>query len=204
MKLYFIRHGQSETNLRGVFTGHSDVSLTEAGERDARRAGELLSGISFDRVIASDLSRAIRTAELALPGASVETDPLLREYDLGDLVGKTPSVCHEEYGPSFAEYWKNDDYTPYGGENAEMVRERAARFLASLSDSTAERIAVFSHAGFIRAVFNVLLGIEKKCGGTAVANGSISVFRLSRSYRELLLWNYTGRLPDAGTANKPL
>ncbi len=204
MNLYLIRHGQSETNLNGVFTGQADVSLTEQGERDARRAGELLRGISFDRVYASDLRRAIRTAELALPGAEIETDPLLREYDLGALVGKTPTVCLEEYGPSFSENWKRGDYTPYGGENTERIRERAREFLAELAESEHGRVAVFAHAGWIRAAFDVLLGAQGKSGSVAVANGSISVVRINQSKKELLLWNYTGRLPDGGTADKPI
>ena len=50
MKLYLIRHGQSETNLKMIHGGQLDVSLTQQGEKDAKSAGRLLEGISFSQV----------------------------------------------------------------------------------------------------------------------------------------------------------
>ena len=206
MKLYLIRHGQSETNLKGLFTGQADVALTPSGEADARRAGEMLRCLRFDKVYASDLTRAMRTAELALPGVEYETSPLLREYDLGELVGQRISACRTIYAPDFEENWKKHDYTPYGGENADMVKARAKAFLDQLRQSEHQTVAVFAHAGFIRAIFDVLLGIPLKDGGTEVANGSISVFTVRKTSAALLLWNYTGRLPDEAepALNKPI
>lgn len=202
MNLYLIRHGQSETNLSGVFTGQSQVNLTSTGEDDARRAGELLRGIHFDMVYTSDLVRAMRTAELALPGVDYETSSLLREYDLGELVGQKISACRTIYAPDFDANWKINNYRPYGGEDKAMVRARAEAFLAELRKTDFKTVAVFSHAGFIRVIFDVLLGIEDKAGGTEVSNGAVSAFSVGRSNAALLLWNYTGRLPDASAGEK--
>ena len=205
MNLYFIRHGQSVTNLQGVFTGQADVPLTEEGCRDARRAGELLRGISFDRVYASDLSRAMRTAELALPGVAYETTPLLREYDLGELALQSVAACREKYAPDFTENQRNGNYLPYGGENVEMIHARIRAFLSSLPREGCERIAVFTHGGLINAAFDLLLGLRDRCR-RAMDNGAISVFRIEDGRASLLTWNCTGRLPDSGTdpSEKPI
>jgi broad specificity phosphatase PhoE len=196
MKLYLIRHGQSETNLKGLFTGQAQVRLTEQGERDALRAGELLRGISFDKVYASDLVRAMRTAELALPGVAYETTPLLREYDLGELVLQSVADCRVKYAPDFDENRSKGDYTPYGGENARMVGARFLTFLDGIRDKGYDRVAVFAHGGLIGVVFDVLLGAQGRIS-KRVDNGSISVFSIEKDRTSLLLWNYTGCLPDA-------
>ena len=65
-RLVLLRHGQSTWNLQNRFTGFTDVELTEDGRREARIAGELLSGTHFDKVFCSTLKRAIETVEIAL------------------------------------------------------------------------------------------------------------------------------------------
>ena len=67
MKLYVVRHGESESNRDKRFSGWSQVHLTEQGRRDAQRAGEMLAGLHFDRVYASDLQRALETAQVYRP-----------------------------------------------------------------------------------------------------------------------------------------
>ena len=57
MKLYLVRHGESQTNLEHRFTGQADAPLSEQGKEDARKAGEKLKGLHFDRVYSSDLCR---------------------------------------------------------------------------------------------------------------------------------------------------
>ena len=85
LRLYVVRHGESETNLAKRWTGWMDVSLTGKGREDAKKAGDFLKNIEFDRVLSSDLRRAVQTAETALPGCVPETSPLFREIDLGSL-----------------------------------------------------------------------------------------------------------------------
>lgn len=207
MKLYLIRHGQSETNLRGVFTGQYQAALTELGERDALRAGALLRGISFDKVYASDLVRAMRTAELALPGVEYETTPLLREYDLGELVLQSVADCRKKYAPDFDENRSKGDYTPYGGENAAMVRARFLAFLDGIRDKGYDRVAVFTHGGLLGVAFDALLGIESERRiSKAADNGAVSVFGITADRATLLVWNCTGCLPDApdDSVGKPI
>jgi 2,3-bisphosphoglycerate-dependent phosphoglycerate mutase len=85
MRIYVVRHGESETNLQKRWTGWMDVQLTDKGREDARKAGEFLKGITFDKIYTSDLTRAIETAKIALPGCRYETTPLLREINVGKL-----------------------------------------------------------------------------------------------------------------------
>ena len=80
-KLVLLRHGQSQWNLENRFTGWVDVDLTAEGEAQAKRGGELLkeAGVHIDRVFSSVLTRANRTAEIALSQAGQGDLPLIRD-----------------------------------------------------------------------------------------------------------------------------
>ena len=89
MKVFFVRHGQSEANLKKIYAGQSDVPLTEQGRAEAAAIAPILAPYTFDRVYTSDLSRAIETQEIALPGVKANVaSPLIREYDVGNIVGQ--------------------------------------------------------------------------------------------------------------------
>ncbi len=150
MKLYVIRHGESETNIKNVYSGWMDVALTEKGIADAKGAQKLLSGIQFDKIYTSDLIRAKKTAETAIPGCVYEETPLLREINVGDLAGK----------PGGTVPIQNFDFTPYGGENREMVRERLQEFLKKLESENLQTVAAFSHAGCLREMVDFILGVK--------------------------------------------
>lgn len=87
--VYYIRHGESETNLLGVFAGGSDdTPLTPKGRQQATDAGKKMRGVRFNKIITSPLSRAVNTAELIakqvdFPVSGILIDERLREYDLG-------------------------------------------------------------------------------------------------------------------------
>src|SRR5215210_5367243 len=92
--LVLVRHGQSEWNLKNLFTGWKDVDLTEAGVAEARAAGRKLKaqGLSFDVAYTSALKRAQHTLDLMLEEMSQANIPIIRdqalnERDYGDLVG---------------------------------------------------------------------------------------------------------------------
>ena len=88
-KVLYVRHGQSETNLRGVFAGgNDDTRLTDLGREQAKNAGKELKGIKIDRIICSPLSRTYETAqiiakELGLSVNKIQKDERLKEYDVG-------------------------------------------------------------------------------------------------------------------------
>src|SRR5437016_3871845 len=81
--IYLARHGETAWSLTGQHTGRTDLPLTANGERNARRLGERLSGLTFAKVFTSPLKRASRTCELAGFGAVAEVDGDLVEWDYG-------------------------------------------------------------------------------------------------------------------------
>jgi alpha-ribazole phosphatase/probable phosphoglycerate mutase len=91
LEIVIVRHGQSEGNRDHVFTGHSPSPLTELGRRQAEATAERLATRPVDVIYASDLPRAMQTAEplVQRTGAPFVTDPAIRERDIGALTGKT-------------------------------------------------------------------------------------------------------------------
>jgi len=188
MKLYLVRHGQSETNLAGEFTGWKQVSLTEKGYLDARRAGEYLKGRSFDRVYSSDLIRAVQTAKTALPGCEPLQLPLLREIGLGSLEGRSIAECMEEGGEEFARNRENRYFVPYGGESEEMLEKRLDAFLRMLEEDPCEQAIAFSHAGVLRAMLKRTLGFPLQASTVLCENGAVCVYVYKNGRWQLKTW----------------
>src|SRR5437763_1565019 len=86
--IYLARHGETAWTVSGQHTGLTDIPLTERGERNARRLGERLKGLTFSHVLTSPLQRARRTCELAGFGAAARPDPDLVEWNYGAYEGK--------------------------------------------------------------------------------------------------------------------
>jgi len=118
--LILLRHGESQWNAANLFTGWVDVDLTERGEQEARRAGELLrqAGLAPDVVHTSLLTRAIRTADIALAAAGRLWIPVRRSWRLnerhyGALQGLNKSETLARYGPQqFAAWRRSYDIPP--------------------------------------------------------------------------------------------
>lgn len=160
MKVYFVRHGQSEANRNKLFAGQTDSKLTEAGRKQAEAIRPILADIPFDKVYSSDLSRAHDTQKIALPGYEAETTKLLREINVGNLVGKSIpdfAAAHGGVSPTA----KTGDYTPYGGENRQMLDARIHQFLSMLEAQPYETVAVFAHRGVLMGVLRNVLGLDR-------------------------------------------
>ncbi|HLY79046.1 MAG TPA: 2,3-diphosphoglycerate-dependent phosphoglycerate mutase [Caulobacteraceae bacterium] len=111
--LVLLRHGQSQWNLEDRFTGWVDVDLSGQGEAEARRGGELIAaaGLEFDRAFASVLTRAIRTADLALAAAGqlwipMEKDWRLNERHYGGLTGLNKTETAAKHGAEQVHIWR--------------------------------------------------------------------------------------------------
>ena len=118
-KLALLRHGQSQWNLENRFTGWWDVDLTEKGEAEARRAGELLSqsGTEFNAAYVSVQTRAIRTLWLALHKMDrcwlpVTRDWRLNERHYGGLTGLNKAETAEKHGDEQVHIWRRSYDTP--------------------------------------------------------------------------------------------
>ena len=171
MRLFLIRHGESTSNVDKTWTGWMDVALTEKGKKDAEKAGEFLSLFTFDKVYASDLSRAVQTANIALPGRNVETTPLLREINVGMLGGKPgTSVTIEERNQLAA-----SGFVKYGGESREAFLHRAECFLKMVEERGDQTVAAFSHAGMLHAMVTAALGFRSSGGKVLCSNCTVLI-----------------------------
>lgn len=117
--LILLRHGQSIWNRQNLFTGWEDVGLTEDGEREAVRGGELLAdaGVVPDVVHTSLQQRAIRTAELALQACDRQWIPVRRSWRLnerhyGALQGKDKKQTTDEFGADQVKVWRRSFDVP--------------------------------------------------------------------------------------------
>lgn len=118
-KLVLVRHGQSTWNEKNLFTGWVDVRLSEVGQKEAKRAGELLKekNIVGDVLHTSKLSRAIQTANIALDAADQLYIPVKRSWRLnerhyGDLQGKDKAATLQQYGQEKFQTWRRSFDVP--------------------------------------------------------------------------------------------
>ncbi|MGA7307387.1 MAG: 2,3-bisphosphoglycerate-dependent phosphoglycerate mutase, partial [Pseudolabrys sp.] len=165
--LVLVRHGQSDWNLKNLFTGWRDVDLTEKGVAEAREAGRKLKaqGIKFDVAFTSVLTRAQRTLDLMLTELGqtkipVLKDQALNERDYGDLVGLNKDDARKKWGEEQVHIWRRSyDVAPPGGES---LRDTAARVLPYYIREIlprvlrGERVLVSAHGNSLRALVMVL------------------------------------------------
>jgi 2,3-bisphosphoglycerate-dependent phosphoglycerate mutase len=165
--LVLVRHGQSEWNLKNLFTGWKDVDLTDAGVAEARAAGKKLKaqGLKFDVAFTSDLKRAQRTLDLILEemgqtGIPIFRDQALNERDYGDLVGMNKDDARKKWGEEQVHQWRRSyDVAPPGGESLKDTVARALPyFVQEILPRVlrGERVLVSAHGNSLRALVMVL------------------------------------------------
>jgi len=165
--LVLVRHGQSEWNLKNLFTGWKDPNLTEFGIREAIAAGRKLKdeGLSFDVAFTSDLTRAQRTLDLALnemgqSGIPITRNLALNERDYGDLSGLNKDDARAKWGEEQVLIWRRSyDVPPPGGES---LKDTLARTLPYYVQEIlpcvlrGQRTLVAAHGNSLRALIMVL------------------------------------------------
>ena len=187
MRLFMIRHGESENNQKKLFTGWVDCPLTEKGRKDAESIKPFMSSFKFDKVYSSDLCRAIQTAKIVFPNREPETSALIRERSLGTLENQ-PIVFTD---PDIQEAFKTMDFTRFGGEDRQMLSERLEQFLATLEASDHNSVAVFTHGGILSRMLNLVNG-EHDSSAVRRPNCAIAVFDYTNNK-----WMLTGWLDPA-------
>jgi 2,3-bisphosphoglycerate-dependent phosphoglycerate mutase len=165
--LVLVRHGQSDWNLKNLFTGWRDVDLTEKGVAEAREAGRKLKaqGIKFDVAFTSALKRAQRTLDLMLTELDQTTIPIfkdqaLNERDYGDLVGLNKDDARKKWGEEQVHIWRRSyDVAPPGGESLKDTLARALPYYVTdilPRVLRGERALVAAHGNALRALVMVL------------------------------------------------
>ena len=136
--LVLLRHGETDWNLTGRAQGHADVPLNSTGHAQAKDVAAVLAGFSPVRLWSSDLARARQTADAIseATGLSVECDPRLREYDVGERSGMTLAEAAERLPEAYAAYRAGTSATLVPGEETtEQVRDRVVPALLDCFDA---------------------------------------------------------------------
>lgn len=189
--LALVRHGQSEWNLKNLFTGWRDVDLTEQGHDEARAAGHRLKarGVHFDIAFTSSLKRAQITCQHILDAvgqADLETirDEALNERDYGDLSGLNKDDARAKWGEDQVHIWRRSyDIAPPGGES---LRDTGARvwpyYMHDIQPHVlrGRTVLVAAHGNSLRALIMALDGLSgDEVVKVELATGLPIVYRLN-------------------------
>lgn len=167
--LVLVRHGQSEWNLKNLFTGWKDPDLTEQGVAEAKSAGEQLKDmkLEFDLAYTSVLQRAQKTLGLILEELGqqdLETirDQALNERDYGDITGMNKDEAREKFGEEQVHIWRRSyDVPPPGGESLKMTSERVLPYYRTEilpQVLSGKRTIVAAHGNSLRSL---IMDLEK-------------------------------------------
>jgi 2,3-bisphosphoglycerate-dependent phosphoglycerate mutase len=188
--LVLVRHGQSDWNLKNLFTGWKDPDLSEQGIAEARAGGRRLKerGLGFDVAFTSVLVRAQHTLDLLLEelgqeGLETFADQALNERDYGDLAGLNKDDARKRWGEEQVHVWRRSyDVAPPGGES---LKDTVARVLPYYMQAIlprvlrGERVLVSAHGNSLRALVMVLDGLTPKTiPSLELATGEPIVYRL--------------------------
>ena len=184
MRVYIVRHGESETNKAHRWTGWLDVPLTEKGIEDAAKAGSLLADVKFDKLYSSDLVRAKKTLETALPGREYETSHLLREVSVGNIAGK-PIIAFTDEEKALMVV---KGYAAFGGETKEEFRGRVEGFMKMLEGSGEETVGIFCHAGWQRTFLDLVIGMSLPRKNVQCNNCTVAIFEYENGTWSLHSW----------------
>lgn len=189
--LVLVRHGQSEWNLKNLFTGWRDPALTELGHEEAKDAGKRLKakGLKFDIAYTSFLSRAQITLqhileEVGQTGLETIRDQALNERDYGDLSGLNKDDARAKWGEDQVHIWRRSyDVPPPGGES---LRDTGARvwpyYLHDVQPHVlrGETVLVAAHGNSLRALIMALDGLTgEEIVAQELATGVPIVYKLN-------------------------
>lgn len=161
MKLYLIRHAQTDWNAEARYVSWSDRDLSDEGVRQVEALRERFGGEKIDAVYSSPSKRALRTSCVLARTNGVEVLDELREIDFGDWEGMTYGEIDARY-PIFREWVDSPSKTQIpGGEAWEDFIERVGRCADHIMNRPFESIAVVSHAGWLKAMLMSVLWIQK-------------------------------------------
>jgi probable phosphoglycerate mutase len=161
MRLYFVRHGESEANTLGMFSNRGyKYGLTENGKAQAMRLAQNLKNTAISRMFSSPLRRAVETAEILSKtlGVTYKVTDALREYDCGVLEEQAYSEANWAIYNEVLSAWVSHgqwDRSIEGGESFRDMKERFAPFVERLSRTyqhNPENLLLVGHGGLYRCM----------------------------------------------------
>ncbi len=191
LRLYVVRHGETEWSLSGRYTGRTDIPLTAHGEDAARALGVRLNDVRFTHVLTSPLRRAEQTCRLAGLAPTPETEADLVEWDNGDDEGRTPADIRASR-PGWDLF---RDGSPHG-EAPAQVSARADRLISRLR-ALEGNVALFSHGHFGRVLAARWIGLSvAQAQHLLLDTASVGVLCYEHDRTDapaIALWNASGR-----------
>jgi 2,3-bisphosphoglycerate-dependent phosphoglycerate mutase len=168
--LVLVRHGQSEWNLKNLFTGWKDPDLTEKGITEARTAGQRLKakGLKFDICFTSALTRAQHTLKLILEelgqkGLPETRDQALNERDYGELTGLNKEDARKKWGEEQVHIWRRSyDVPPPGGESLKDTLARSLPYYVHMIQPhvlEGKSVLVSAHGNSLRSLIMAIEGL---------------------------------------------
>lgn len=178
-RIYLIRHGETQSNLENRIQGWLDTQLTEAGFQQAEALGQRFQNIPVDAVYASDLQRAMDTAQVIcnIHNLPLHTDPALREMNLGEWSGQTTAELSRTQGEQMALFRAVDpQWHAPGGETYLQLRDRVDGALQQIvANHPGQTVAVVSHGGGIKQVLAKYKGLSVSESKDDIKQGNTSV-----------------------------
>ncbi len=160
MRLYLVRHGQTDWNLQKRAQGHTDIPLDETGLAQAQRVGQAFLDLPVQRILTSDLKRAYQTADAIARATKIQPliDPKLRERGFGEWEGMSFAEIGIHFG--FQADFKNvgrHEITPPGGESYVEVWQRVQSVVDEVMQSKIDT-AIVAHGGTCALLLAMFLG----------------------------------------------
>ena len=161
-QVYIVRHGETDWNKTGRFQGQTDIPLNAMGRTQAAALrSSLMGALPFDRIVASDLCRAVETAEILSQGddTPLHTDSGFREMDFGDWEGLDAQAIDHRWPGELRRWFDEGQLAKHGGETQEQLFERVRKHFRLWADrSDYERLAIVCHGGVSSALMCSILG----------------------------------------------
>ncbi len=169
--LVLVRHGQSEWNLKNLFTGWKDPDLSPKGVEEAKAAGKRLKakGLKFDLCFTSALTRAQHTqklilAELGQTGLPETRDQALNERDYGELTGLNKDDARKKWGEEQVLVWRRSfDVPPPGGESLKDTLARSLPYYMHMIQPhvlDGKSVLVTAHGNSLRSLIMAIEGLS--------------------------------------------
>lgn len=202
--LFVVRHGETLWNQQGLLQGHLDSPLSELGVNQANALAEYFSKCDWDLIISSDLTRAVRTAEI-IKGASdkqVLTDNRLRERNLGIVQGLTVKEFGEKYHEESVKFNEGGaDYAIPGGESIDQRFKRSITCIKELAERyDGNKIIIVTHGGVLDGVFRFTVKIPLNQPRTfSLFNASVNTIQIQDDSWNIVTWGYVEHLRALGS-----
>ena len=186
MKIYIIRHGETNWNIESRWQGQKDIPLNKTGEIQAKLLGKRLKNVDINKIYSSPLSRAYKTAEIIASNVGIEiiTREGLAELNFGKWEGLTTYSIKKDYKELFEKWDKDPDAdlkNEVGIESRAALRNRAILEFEQLCQLESQDFAIITHGAWIRTFICNTLGISSdRRLAFNISNTSISTLKYSK------------------------